>query len=166
LLGVVGSLVISPSVQRADRALGGASSALMPRVAAPASASAAAPAASSVDVAVRPSPREQRPRGEPASGAAAAASTSKDAPGDPLSESRMLRRARRLLSSDPAASLAITREHRRRFPNGTLAQEREVLAIEALAHMGKKDEASDRADAFRKSHPDSAHGDKVETSLQ
>jgi hypothetical protein len=42
-----------------------------------------------------------------------------------------------------------------------LAQEREVLAIEALSRLNRSEEANRRAGAFKDTYPDSAHREKV-----
>ena len=64
----------------------------------------------------------------------------------------------------PKRALPLTREQARRFPRGVLAQEREVIAIEALRRLGQKDEASSRADRFRETYPGSAHQRTVGSS--
>jgi hypothetical protein len=46
-------------------------------------------------------------------------------------------------------------EHAREFPRGQLAEEREALAVQALAQAGRTREATQRAAAFRKRWPDS-----------
>ncbi|PKN38080.1 MAG: hypothetical protein CVU63_16030, partial [Deltaproteobacteria bacterium HGW-Deltaproteobacteria-20] len=57
----------------------------------------------------------------------------------------------------PDRALALTREHERRFPRGVLAQEREVIAIQALAAMGEGEAARKKADGFDEKYPDSPH---------
>lgn len=79
-------------------------------------------------------------------------------------EVALLDRAR--ASSDPATSLAILAEHARTFPNGKLAPEREVFAIEALLRAGRTDEARARGDAFVKAQPESAHAARVKALLR
>lgn len=80
------------------------------------------------------------------------------------SEAQLLERARRALTSDPARALALTRQHAARFPHGVLQQEREVIAIEALRRLGQSGAASQRANSFEQSYPDSAHRRGVELS--
>jgi hypothetical protein len=46
-------------------------------------------------------------------------------------------------------------EHERRYPNGLLVQEREVMAVRALALLGRSEEAHARADRFRSRFPSS-----------
>ena len=70
-------------------------------------------------------------------------------------EGALLLQARRALASDPAAALALTQEHARRFPAGDLVLEREVLAIEALVGLGRRSDARARLDAFERRFPQS-----------
>jgi len=81
-----------------------------------------------------------------------------------MEEHRILRSARQALESDLQRALALTQEHARRFPGGTLAQEREVIAIDALARLGRAKDAKDRAKGFREQYPDSPHRDQVEST--
>ncbi len=72
-------------------------------------------------------------------------------------EAALLEKARALVVSDPSKALSLTREHARRFPRGVLAQEREVIGIEALRRLGRQTEADTRAERFREAYPGSAH---------
>jgi hypothetical protein len=49
-----------------------------------------------------------------------------------------------------------------RVPGGVLGQEREALAIEALAASGQRSEASRRAAAFLDRFPNSPHASRVQ----
>jgi len=80
-------------------------------------------------------------------------------------EGALLLRARQILPSDPAAALDLTREHARRFPAGTLVPEREVLAIDALAQLGRLSEARARFSGFRARFPQSPHLARLEALL-
>jgi outer membrane protein assembly factor BamD (BamD/ComL family) len=60
-----------------------------------------------------------------------------------------------LRRGDAAGALAQLELIQARFPRGGLVQEREVRMIEALARAGRGAEASTRAAAFLKAHPDS-----------
>jgi len=51
------------------------------------------------------------------------------------------------------AALTALAKHRREFPNGELAQEREALRVRALWGVGQKGAASAAAKAFRKRYP-------------
>jgi hypothetical protein len=60
----------------------------------------------------------------------------------------MLERARASLEHDPAASLAELNAHAAAFPTGTLAMERELLAVNALGRLGRVREARARGEAL------------------
>ena len=62
------------------------------------------------------------------------------------SEAQLLQAAQASLRSNPRRALALAREHEQRFPKGALAQEREVITIEALSQLGRADDARDRSD--------------------
>ena len=79
------------------------------------------------------------------------------------SEADLLERARAALARSPNESLALTREHLRRFPKGALAEEREVIAIEALQRLGDTSAAERRALEFERRYRGSVHQGKVES---
>lgn len=82
-------------------------------------------------------------------------------------ENRLLGDARSALrGGDPAEALKKLDAAGGRFPDGVLAQEREVLAIEALAKSGQRAAASARATAFLSAHPTSPHATKVRSFVQ
>lgn len=54
---------------------------------------------------------------------------------------------------DAANTLVATGEHERKFPQGALVEEREALAIQALATQGRRADAQARAERFRKRFP-------------
>ena len=60
-----------------------------------------------------------------------------------------------------ADALAAVGEHRRLFPHGRLAEEREELAIRALRAAGRNEEASSRAEQFTKTYPSSIYSGTV-----
>ncbi len=64
---------------------------------------------------------------------------------DLTEEARLLETARGHLSSSPASTLRLTEDHRRRFPSGQLEAERELIAVEALLRLGRRDRAEERA---------------------
>jgi hypothetical protein len=73
-------------------------------------------------------------------------------------ESALLTEARASLKrGDPAGALATLRSLDARSPHGVLHQEREVLAIQALAASGEQSAARRRALAFVKAYPNSPH---------
>ena len=80
-------------------------------------------------------------------------------------EIALIARAQEALASDPAASLALCREHGQRFANGHFAQEREAVAIEALVDLHRTREANERFDAFALRYPTSSHRAHLEDLL-
>jgi hypothetical protein len=66
----------------------------------------------------------------------------------------LLRRARTALTTDPSRTLALTEQHRARFPRGMLTLERELLAIDALVAIGRRDEAQARGRRLLEADPD------------
>ncbi|WP_437819433.1 hypothetical protein [Sorangium sp. So ce1078] len=81
-------------------------------------------------------------------------------------EATLLWRARSALARDPASALALTAEHARLFPAGTMAEEREVLAILAMARLDRGAEARARASELLRRRPDSVHRGQIEDALR
>ena len=80
------------------------------------------------------------------------------------SETALLDRGHQALrSQNAAAALAAAEEHARAYPRGTFAQEREVIAIEALVALGRRPEAAKRAARFRAAFPGSAHQARIDS---
>jgi hypothetical protein len=79
---------------------------------------------------------------------------------------RLLRSARRLLPAHPDQALALTQEHARRFPTGMLTQEREALAVECLAELGRTGEAKTRARHFLDAFPASPYRSRIDAVLR
>jgi hypothetical protein len=131
-------------------------------------ATAVEPIASAAPSATLPSRRRATPA--PTS-SAAPAPPSPGSPGSPgstttvMEEHLLLRRARAALQTDPQAALALTREHERRFPQGMLIEEREVIAIEAMARSGSADDARTRLRRFKAEYPTSVHGRELDREV-
>jgi hypothetical protein len=98
-----------------------------------------------------------------AKSSAAPAASAED--NSPAAELALLEKAQDALRSRPAEALALTNEHARRFPKGSYAQEREVIAIEALAKTGRTAEARARADRFKRAFPGSASIRRIDAIL-
>jgi hypothetical protein len=92
-----------------------------------------------------------------------AGSATSDAP--KVSELDLMRDAKAALPVDPNQALSILNRHARLYPSGVLAQEREVLAIDALLRLGRKSEASGRAARFSSNYPASAHWPHIQRLL-
>jgi hypothetical protein len=79
-------------------------------------------------------------------------------------ELSLLSRAREQLQKNPRESLALCRKHEQLYPHGQLAQEREVLLIDALQRLRREEEAAQKRDEFGKAFPDSPHQSRVKRS--
>lgn len=80
-------------------------------------------------------------------------------------EITLLTGAQHELTSNPTQALAIAAEHRALYPSGTFAQEREVIAIQALIQLGRMREARTRATHFAHDYPASTHLRRIEVML-
>jgi len=115
--------------------------------------------------AARAAPTDKRAHARRAPEASVAAREDAD-PVDPSQELALLTRAKRVLPGDALAALNLTREHAARFPRGVFREEREVIAIEALARGGQRERALSRASAFRQAFPRSTHLDRLAVILR
>jgi hypothetical protein len=73
--------------------------------------------------------------------------------------------AHEALRSNPAAALALCKQHETKFASGHFAQEREAVAIEALVYLNRKDEAQKRFADFDNKYPSSSHRVHLESLL-
>lgn len=79
-------------------------------------------------------------------------------PENPLArETALLEGARAALESRPLVSLKLLAEHEREFSSGTLALEREFLAVVALLRIGQRENAESRARSLRERAPGSLY---------
>jgi hypothetical protein len=84
----------------------------------------------------------------------------------PEAELRLLQPAQDRLEREPSVALALAEQHARLYPHGLFAQEREILAIEALLKLRQRPAAVSRAQAFVERYPDSAHARRVRALLE
>jgi hypothetical protein len=84
----------------------------------------------------------------------------------PSDELSLLQQARALLEANPARALQLTRLHAHHFPDGLVAQERELLAVEALLRLGRTRSATQRAQAFLDAYPRSSHRRRIEALIE
>ena len=70
----------------------------------------------------------------------------------------------RMRDAAPAKTLELTAQHRREFPRGELAVERDLLRIIALCRLGRDDEGREALARFRKARPAAAVPTSVETA--
>lgn len=71
-----------------------------------------------------------------------------------------------LRSGNAARALALTQEHAGRCPTGTFIQERERIAIEALAKLDRLGPMRERARAFEQRFPSSPHLRRVRSVVE
>jgi hypothetical protein len=81
-------------------------------------------------------------------------------------ELSLLRSAHQALTTDPNRALSLSLLHAQRFTQGALAQEREVIAIDALLRLGRVVEARARAARFRAQYPGSVHLQHLDALLE
>jgi hypothetical protein len=77
-------------------------------------------------------------------------------------ETKAIQQAQDSLKTDPDYALAQCDDAAKLFPNCTLAQEREVIAIDALTRIGRMPEAKARAQKFHADFPNSPAWPKVQ----
>ncbi len=82
-----------------------------------------------------------------------------------LDETRLLERARRALDARPEAALALSRDHARRFPGGALTRERELIQVEALTRLGRRNEARRLAERCLAERPDDLYAERLRRLL-
>jgi len=117
-----------------------------------------APSPEREEIAAAPEP-EAKPMPSPPPQARAVPSAAR---ATPPHEVDPMERLRALVDSDPAAALALAREDEQRSPQGRFADERSVLAMRALVHLGKIAAARDEATAFFQKYPQSPWAERVE----
>jgi hypothetical protein len=80
-------------------------------------------------------------------------------------ERALLDPAQMQINDEPLRSLALLDEHRKEFPQGALAEERDALEIQALAKANRYAEARRAATLFRAKWPDSPLLPSVESAV-
>ena len=74
-----------------------------------------------------------------------------------------MERLRALVASDPRQALALSADLERRFPNGSLAEERAALAIDALVKLGDIGQARTDSEGYFARYPGGQFGLHIET---
>ena len=101
-----------------------------------------------------------------ASAPPALGTTAPGGPSDLAAEQALIDTARAALARGRGdGALAATTEHASKFPRGRLAEERELLAVQALVLTGRRDEASARAARFRQAFPGSLFLPALDSTL-
>jgi len=104
----------------------------------------------------RPVPAERRAPAPEAPAAEPEAPPVAESAADLKRELAQLRAARAaLVAGSATGALSHAEKHATEFPRGQLAEERDALRIQALAALGRHDEALRRADIFRRTYPGS-----------
>ena len=85
---------------------------------------------------------------------------------DLVKEAALLEKARRAAVEAPSRALAIVERHATQYPDGALAAEREVLAIEVLGRLGRHDASRVRATRFLQRHQNSPYAELVRRTLR
>jgi len=117
----------------------------------------------SVRVPPTPTTASIAPSTRPSASSASDAIAQRDV--DLAAERALVDRARTALTrGQPAAALEALDSHAKTFPRGRLTEEREALAIDALARAGRTQEAATRADRFRATWPNSVFGGLVDNA--
>lgn len=126
-------------------------------------ASAAAPA--NADAPSPPSAAAVPSSTEPAAELASDELPQRALPPDPDGKLRreiaQVARIKALLRRSPGDAYRLAQQGNREFPNGVLVQEREGLAILSLAALGRRAEASRRAETFLSRFPDSPLRERI-----
>ena len=74
---------------------------------------------------------------------------------DPLEETRHLGALRRVAASDPRKALSMVADGNQRFAGGSFREERDAIAVDALARLGHDAEAKRAAATFLTTYPTS-----------
>lgn len=83
---------------------------------------------------------------------------------EPLEDMRALRKAERLLDTQPSEALRLLRTHASNYPDSPLAPERGALRVLALCNAGKTAQGATARDAFLRAHPRSPYGTRVKAA--
>jgi len=81
-------------------------------------------------------------------------------------EVALLRDARLALNGSPSAALGLAEQHRALYPRGAMVQERELIAISALARLGRHSAVLARAAQFERDFPTSPYRKQVNALAQ
>jgi hypothetical protein len=76
-----------------------------------------------------------------------------------------LDRAHTLLSINPAQALRAADAHAAAFPGGALSAERELIAVDALLRLGRKDEARRRGADLLRRFPETIYHQRLRSLL-
>jgi hypothetical protein len=78
-----------------------------------------------------------------------------------MDESALMERLRQEVKSDPSSAVALADEGEKRFPNSSLREEREAMAIRAFINMQRIGSARGRAIRFLERYPSGPYTNEV-----
>jgi hypothetical protein len=78
-----------------------------------------------------------------------------------LREAKLVQSARQALDTEPGRALRLTETIAKQFPRGQLVEERRAIAIQALAKLGRTEQARKQAEAFLKRYGRGPHAASV-----
>ena len=121
---------------------------------------APAPAAIPEEEALEPVATPLEPKPRHAKSAAAPLSAE-----DAMAEASLVSRARKALVTSPQRALDLANQAKREFPRGMLVEEREAIAVQALAKLGQGDKASQRGEKFLRAYGRGPHAAAVRSAI-
>ncbi|GEM_PF-2488915 len=80
-------------------------------------------------------------------------------------EARLLEQARSSLAANPARTLELASAHQALYPAGQLSAERELIVVDALLRLGRRQEAEQRAAPRLRQSPDSIYTRRLQKLL-
>lgn len=106
--------------------------------------------------AITPATGTAKPKSRASTRGAATPREAAPSPIDAAAEIALVQAAKR--ETDAAQRLALLERHHREFTRGALAQEVAILEIQTLCALGRRDQASSKAEGFLRRWPGSAYG--------
>jgi hypothetical protein len=168
-LGAVLGLAVTVTATVIPRAFAPerASSAMTSNTAPAPTAPLAEPASITTSEPLNPTPAPPRSEPEPAPAPLVSNGPAPvESPAERLArEAKLLERARTSLRSSPGQALAILTDHERSFPDGALGPEREILAVDALVRLGRRNEAERRGRALTARFAGSLYEERLQRIL-
>jgi hypothetical protein len=117
-------------------------------------------------------PRESEPRESEPAIARKRSGVKSPAAVEPASDDDALARemaataaAKRALATDPARALELVADANREFKASVYAEDREGIAVLALAKLGRNDQARARGEAYLAAHPKGSYADRIRSVI-
>jgi hypothetical protein len=129
----------------------------------------AEPAPEIAPVPIPPMPSEPAPAPEAAPRKRPAAKVPSSPPEDDDALAREMAAtaaAKRALASDPAQALELVAAADREFASGVYKEDREGIAVLALAKLGRTAHARERGQAYLAAHPKGSYADRIRKMIE